>query len=150
MKWLYAAYRKGAFKLPDGLSQEDFVSAVMVETLGFEEIYTLFAPLYEESHHRGEKVPIGLVGANFNQHRMEVHAVWLPWASRRNILEASLKFLNFMRARHLVLIFVRKETRHFFEHLCRYGVLRNVGVIDDYWAGASAWVFHTRGYRAEP
>jgi hypothetical protein len=146
-QWLYAAYRMGGFELPEGFSYEEFEVAFYEWSVTAHEVYMLEAPLQDsQSARNGAVLPVGLVKAEISDHRMEAHAIWFPWSTTRNKIEATLAFLDSMRTRYLVLVLAKKEARRFFEQVMRYGILKRVGWIDDWYEqGEAVMAYHTRG-----
>lgn len=69
--------------------------------------------------------------------------LWFPWASRRNKLESTVNFINEVRKEVALMEYASMEDQRFFEHICKYGIMRRVGtsyVIGD----GPAAVFETR------
>ena len=56
--------------------------------------------------------------------------VWFPWASVRNHLESSIKFLDEQRKENLILIYDNKKSHSFYVRMAQYGLLKRVGKID--------------------
>lgn len=52
---------------------------------------------------------------------------WFPWASKRNVIECSLKFLRDIDL--YVVGYSSTDDKDFFVHLCKYGVIRRVGTL---------------------
>lgn len=78
-------------------------------------------------------------------HLMEPHVYWFPWATPRNRVEGATKFLNVMRKVWTILIYAEDKDHAFFKRIERYGVLRQVGKIHNYFeSGGTASVFQTR------
>lgn len=137
LKWLWAAYRRGGFAdAPKDLDAKDFEQWAVAEIVQLDEGYLLSVDK-----------PVGLVLARLNDHRMEPHVWWFPWATPRNKLECAVKFLSSIRFKSLVMIPAAKEDWSFYEHLLRYGMMKVVGKVDDYFGeGEQAKLFQTRGY----
>ena len=77
--------------------------------------------------------PLGLIGVTHGAGDILFpHAVWFSWASARNRMVAALRVLQDLRDSGMVLITVHDKEAHLFKHLCKYGVLRQVGVIRYY------------------
>lgn len=135
LKYLWAAYRRGAFErfIPDNLKQEGFRTAVL-EFVGSVihkggEVFTFMAkkPFGE--------IPVGMVVVGINGTIAEPHAFWFPEATPRNRLELSLAFLIELKKNFKFHLWVRagKDPAHpspdwkHYSHLCKYGVIRTVG-----------------------
>ena len=136
--FLIAAYKKGAF---------DDVLKMLQRTLDLPEIEELtneeFRALFTELFRTGEyavltamasafrkmdaQVPVGLVDLNSEGHRMVPRVMWFPWASPRNKIEATVKFLDDHRKDRLVLIYDNEKSHLFFVRMARYGLLKRIG-----------------------
>lgn len=70
--------------------------------------------------------------------------IWFSWASKRNKLEAAVHFLNQMRKEVTILGFAEPIAIPFFEHICRYGVLRRAGTVFDMIGEGPRGIYQTR------
>lgn len=57
--------------------------------------------------------------------------IWFPWASKRNKLETTLHFINEIREHLVVMEFAKQNDKKHWEHICKYGVMRRVGTVND-------------------
>jgi hypothetical protein len=98
-------------------------------------------------------MPVGYVLLWARGRLLEIsNFIWFDWASHRNCIEAALNFLNQFRstvheqtARKYKLIgFVEGKDRPFFDHLCKYKVLRMVGKVYDLYEDGAGFVYETR------
>lgn len=117
---LYLAYRGGTFdNLPGGpdkgLSKEEFSRKAIEAIARWDDAIILEA---------GK--PVGLAVVHLLGLHGLVNIFWFPWASPRNKLETTLKFI-LDHKRHIHLMAASGEKR-FFDHLYRYGVVRGIGV----------------------
>ena len=55
----------------------------------------------------------------------------MPWSTLRQRLQGFLAWLNVTRRQSLVFDCAAQSEKRFFEHLCRYGVMKRVGTVDD-------------------
>lgn len=93
---------------------------------------------------KGEKdIPICLCMIEFQQNRAYPNAWWFPEATPRNRLELSIKFLIDLKAKFLVLIPAQEYEVAHFKHLCKYGLLRKVGTIREYFSDGKAVLFQS-------
>lgn len=69
--------------------------------------------------------------------------IWFPWATARNKLESIVYFMNAMRKDWLIMEFAVPNEQAFFDHVCRYGVMRRAGTLYDLYTVPAA-VFQTR------
>lgn len=134
-RWLWAAYGKGAFlDVPRGLDLDQFVAAAYDRLNRFSEQF-----LVETDR------PIGLILTLTDGYRFEPHAEWFPWASQRNRMTGALTFLNRERKDRLGVIYMDMSGKTFLEHLAKYGVLRRVGTVFDFFEpDSNAVLFQTR------
>lgn len=87
-------------------------------------------------------LPVGLVVQMTNGHYAEPHVIWFPEASSRNRLELALAFLVELKRHYKVLLWVREANWKFYDHLCKYGVIRTVGKFRAYYPdGENAYLF---------
>lgn len=143
--YVWAAYQKGAFEGSDffapGLNAKEFetVLAQVVErflTKGLSEIVTVMG-----------EVPLAMISVEYSDRLALPHAYWFPWATPRNKVETGVKFFIQLKKNNLVLITVKDEVDvKYFQHLCKYGLLRAVGKIRDYYPdGEGAMLFQSVG-----
>ena len=139
--YAWAAYRRGSFNgsplFPADMNVVEFTAKLddfRVEMICMgHEVGIWLARKGEET------IPVGLVSIEYSDIMAIPHFVWFPEASSRNHLELALKFHMNLKKQHLVLINLvsRKGEKSvdvkFNEHLCKYGVLRRVGTIRDYY-----------------
>lgn len=142
-KYLWAAYRSGDFDLPvpEGLEAKDFDAVVLSVMAGFDDWRIVTAPTK-----RGV-IPVGLFGGQVMDDRKNLssHVLWFPWASERNKLEAMVRYLANMRHDFIILAKASFDFRDFFNHVCRYGVLRRVGTINGWFDGEPCALYQSQG-----
>lgn len=156
-KWAYAAYRKGAFADVEGfddgqmdhMEPEDFtakLSMVLMQAMdNGAEIIVATAP--------GEKgdMPMALVSINYSPREKGrqvalPHAIWFPWAKARTRLALGLRFMIDLKAKNSVIVTAQGDDVKYFKHLCRYGVLRPVGKLEDWYGeGRHGQLFQSKG-----
>jgi hypothetical protein len=79
--------------------------------------------------------------------------VWFDYASQRNILAATVNFLNEMRRsvhpdtgrKYVVLEFAEQKDEEFFNTICKYGVMRRTGTYMEIYDG-KACAYETRSF----
>lgn len=145
MKYLWAAYRNGAMKelgIPLGLSAPDFDAQFKYLVLNnFDAVWVGFGPT------KKGQLPIGVVFASWARgfhHMIVAGVVIMPWASKRNIIEMGVSFLNDIRRELQLVIYAVGEHRHLYEVACKHGVLRRVGTSYTAIPNQAAAVFETR------
>lgn len=126
MRYFYAGYRKGAFPMiDDGLKPQEFTTAFysILGSMPNADLLTIF---------NDAGTIIGLcVVTHFGQ-RIEPHATWMPWAEKSAILATLIKFYHAYSQEYTVLVPVKKETRQCYDHIKRYGIMRYVGMVRDF------------------
>jgi len=70
--------------------------------------------------------------------------IWFPWASKRNKIETGVHLFNQMRKEVTVFGFAEPESISYFEHICRYGVMRRAGTVFDMTQDGPMAIFQTR------
>lgn len=148
MKYLYAAWRLGKLSgfgdlTVEGDTPDEFVDSIVSYLVQRAHVaYTLIAkPPGRETMPVG--IVFGIVPFYGKQFMMVGNFTWFPWASKRNRLEATVHFLNQMRQEWAILGLADVDVP-FFEHVCRYGVLRRVGTLFDVDKEGPTPVFQTR------
>jgi hypothetical protein len=118
-------------EIPKGLEPEEF-DKVIGELYGRAvnnnaNFYVLKANTKLKS---GDQIaPVGFVVLSNFQEVLYPHVFWMPWATPRNKMETSVRFLADLNKEHNVMVIVPKETFGWFSHLGKYGVLRKVGTL---------------------
>lgn len=132
-EYIWADYKKGnmeflnnAYEMPKDVESEDFRKEVETRmfAVGFNAAWIIHGHSW-----RRKKEPLGFVIARIDGHRMDSHIHYFYFATKRNKLEGTVKFIQEMRQLYTIIAHVRPEDERFFEHLCRYGIGRKVGVI---------------------
>ena len=138
----------GSFdKFPEGLEYRQFQDALGNSLLeGYFETFVLTGWLKGKQHRPLGLATLSLQGS-FDDGRLLLTpgVVWFPWATARNKVEAWVNFLNQQRKVRLLILRVPMEDKRYMEQMCRYGICRRVGTIEDFFApGAVATEFQTR------
>lgn len=147
LKFAYAAWRLAGLDMLYFDPDADMAGPEWVEYTAeflanhYDRAYTLFAKTKEG------KRPAGIVLMHQPDKRAAVlwmaDVLWFPWATPRNKLESIVNFMNIMRKDWLVMEFAVPDEAAFFDHVCRYGVMRRAGTIFDLYTVPAA-VFQTR------
>lgn len=121
--YFWAAYKKGLFRtfnLPDGLDPMEFSMAFSEYVLeNFTGTWTQLADTREGF------IPVGLIGGVFVGPVMIVgDMIWMPWASKRNIYESAVNFIDEMRQKIMVMDFAAYKDRKFFDSISRIGIMK--------------------------
>lgn len=145
VKYAWAAYKKGALAAM-GFSKE----------MSADEFKMTFEAFVISSHHaawtliaptKKGNIPVGIVLAAWapNAPYMIVNGLcWFPWASKRNVLEAIICFLNGVRKEHPLVFYALPEHKRTYEVCAMHGVVRRVGTSFVAFPGQQAAVFETR------
>ena len=129
VKYAWAAYKKGALA-PMGFEGTDLTADEF--KAAFEEVvitrcpatWTLFAPTSKGV------MPVGIVfgaWAPNAQYIIVTGMCWFPWASKRNIVEAIVNFLNGVRREFMLVFYALPEHKRTYEVCAMHGVVRRVG-----------------------
>lgn len=148
LKYIWAAYKKGSLapmgdKFSDGLMSADefkkeFEEAVITQ---FNAAWTIFA------NTRKGFIPVGVVFAAWapNAPYLIVTGLcWFPWASKRNVIESIVGFLNGVRKELMLVFYALPEHKRTYEVCAMHGVVRRVGTSYVAFPGKAAAVFETR------
>lgn len=148
VKYAYAAYKKGALsamgeKFADGLmSADEFKSAFEEWVLtNYHAAWTLFA-----TTQRG-MIPVGVVFASAapaSSYLIVNGMAWFPWATKRNVVEAMVNFLNGIRKDVPLVFYALPEHKRMYEVCAMHGIVRRVGTSYVAVPGKPAAVFETR------
>jgi len=158
LKYCWAAYRRGGFAnlIDADLDATEFTSRFLSVAGQFSmqggELVAVLGPTP-----KGD-IPIAIVAINYDggERRYPIafpHVEWFPEASDRNKVEAGVRFFLELKRRKTAIVLARherdKETREtrYFNHLCKYGLLRPVGHLRDHFAeGVNAMIYETVGH----
>ena len=141
--YIWAAAKRGVFEIGEATAEE-FKG----------ELSRMLADLMEKggagyiglAKKDGRDIPICLCLIEFQQNRAYPSVWWFPEASARNRIELGVKFLIELKAEFLVLFPVERAKERevaYFLHLCKYGLIRKVGTIREYFPGGKAWLFQS-------
>jgi hypothetical protein len=143
IKYLWAAYKQGAF--PDmeaGLEPDEFKETFYsIVQAKFHAVWTLFGPT------RKGFIPVGVVFATWAPNGpflIVTGAVWMPWASKRNIVECMVGFLNGVRKEFALQFYALPEHKRLYEVCAMHGAVRRIGTSYTAIAGKHAAMFETR------
>lgn len=143
LKYLWAAYRKGAdfgeAFVPD-LDAAAFRERFEAISSGLSEGWIITADTKEG--YRPAGVIFGAV-APLGAYLVIVSATWFPWATKRNVLEGTVAFLNTVR-RLPVIWYATDEHKRLYEVCCMHGIVRRVGTSFVVFPGRPAAVYETR------
>lgn len=143
VKWFWAAYRKGDdFHRPDvfeeGLSATEFKDVfIAFVTEHFPTAFMLTAPTDKGV------MPVGAIfGLPVAQMFMTFGGVFFPWATPRNRVETIINAVNELRKEVVICEFAKPETKDFWMHVVRHGIMRRAGT-SQHIHGESAPIFES-------
>lgn len=156
LPFLWAAYRTGSLKklhgvFADGLSQEDFRVAI--------EWYISNNNLQTVSFYYEKEGKKRMIGVGFFWVRGRVFQtsdlIWFSWASKRIILENYVNFINNMRKKlhdetglpFVILEFAMEKDKSYFDHVCKYGVMRRVGTSEEIYPNSKCCIYESRSLK---
>ena len=142
MKWVWAAYRKGALKdLSEFFSGDPKEFTNEWAALLDSDIYCWICVADTPQG----RVPVGLaLGRPFVYGMLLMgNLTWFPWASERNIYESTVNLVNDLRKEAVLLFHVEQHDKEFAVQMCRHGIMRRVGTLMDVENGPLA-VFQSR------
>jgi hypothetical protein len=133
MKYVWAAYKRGAIKgplFPEGLEPADFrakLADLAIKLIrGNGEITILVGKTAHGQIPLGLVITVLAVGGD-HAPCASSHVQWFPEASARNKLECGARFLVDLKETVNVSISAAERDWPFYAHLCKYGILRPVG-----------------------
>jgi hypothetical protein len=143
VKYVWAAYKKGALA-PMGfegtdLSAEEFKSR-------FEETVVTRCPATWVLFAQQKLKPIGVVFGSWApnaQYIIIAGMCWFPWATKRNIVESMVNFLNGVRKEFMLVFYTLPEHKRTYEVCAMHGVVRRVGTSYVAIPGKASAVFET-------
>lgn len=149
MRWLFAAYKRGALAGMGGAFAKTDMDAATFKAAFEGEVmekyhgaWTLFA-----NTARGRS-PVGVVFGVWAPLMANVMVVagiaFFPWASRRNIVEATVAFFAGIRRTIHFIGFARPEHKRLYVVCCAHAVMRQTGTSYIVFPDKPAAVFETR------
>ncbi len=150
LKWLWLAYKENSFQeeiVKPGLGRDEFIAAIMQILPHSVATFILFAPftgVIKGKEFKGEAIPVGIVTNNMFAFRTSPHVDWFAWATPRNKLEATLRYLAKVRKDGVHMILTSEPDTPFFTHFAMYGIINRVGKVDGYYLDLTdAMLFQT-------
>ena len=126
IKILWVAHKKSPFPgLEEGLNESAFAEAILKEN---SDIFVI----EDENEQYTETGPVGVILATGDGWKVEPHALWFPWATKKNILRGAVAFFQWARNTRkigCVLTSVLPEGKNLYDRVCEYGVLHYVGKV---------------------
>lgn len=152
LKFVFAAWRMGKLDFPTFRPDLDDVERASHATEFCRQLHEFLVSNYHRqfalvANSSEGKLPVGFallfqphVGSSI---LIMGDIIWMPWASARNKLETVVHMMNALRRDSVVLEFSPPSEQPFWDHVCRYGVMRRVGTTFDIYAEPAA-TYQTR------
>ena len=119
------------------MNRDEFEAAIIDFIQQYDGVYFILAKL-----DRGE-TPIGVVTAKMTQRIMEPHVDWFPWSNLRVRVEGIAAFADHMGKRFKLITAVSTDDAPLFQRLAKYGIIRKVGTVHQYYDDGDATVFES-------
>ena len=143
--YLWAAYKRGALShlpdFPENMTAEAFGTRMSEEIVALIQTQGDAEVLIAKTRHGS--IPIGLATIHYAARHIEPEWLWFSEASLRNKLECAAKFLVALKSQVGIVIAAKPENVTFYGHLCKYGILRRVGIFHDYWPSENAVLYQS-------
>jgi hypothetical protein len=137
--YLWVAYKTGVFshlaEFKDEMDSDTFrktMLAVLGNILNNGDAWML----YSQSKH-----PVGMMVGLGAENRMEPHVFWFKNSTPRNRLECVLKWLIDAKQKYALFLWIKEADWKLYFHLCKYGVIREVGKYRNFPGGGDAMLF---------
>ena len=144
IKILWVAHKnKPLYGLEEGLDEKEFVN----DLLGVNQEMVIIED--ENSQYKG-RGPIGIILVKSNDWKIEPHAVFFPWATKKNILRSAVAFFQWARnSRKIgcVLTSVLPDGKNLYDRVCKYGVLHYVGKVVNGDPRGDEYLYSVKGKR---
>lgn len=155
MPYLWAAYRKGSFDIAHPVFKEHLTKDEFLEAVVWFMDENRLAGFIFMAEVSGKTQPIGL-GLFWERGRIlqTENLIWFPWSTKRSILESYVSFIaNFRKEIHeesgknyVILEFAQEKDRKYFDHVCRYGVMRRVGTSLEVYPDGKSCIYESRSF----
>jgi len=126
IRWVFAGYKKDAFKgdAPEGLDPNEFIKFVEDVSIGYSRILVM--------KDRENKV-LSLVLVNVITHIVEARTYHMPWCSSAQKLKGAVMYFAGISEDFTGIKYSAPKEDRYCKHLVRYGVLRKVGTVKDFY-----------------
>lgn len=142
MGWLWVAYLKGSFKIPDGLTQPEFASEVGNILGRFEN----FIVDDDNPKFKGGRGPVALICVSSDGWKYEPAIAFFKWATPKNMLRVSVSFFHKSSLSSKVGVCIVKWGKSvLLDHLKKYGVLFPRGRIPMGCANGDEFIYSVLG-----
>ena len=137
IKYFYAAYKK---KEHDNKTPLEFKNELLSYiNHSYDDAYVLLANVKDK---------LEVIGSFFAQYAGPLMVVgdvsWFPWASKRNRIESMVNAINELRKERLMIFISNLKEKRFYEYICKHGILKRIGTLDDLYKDEPAAMFQSR------
>lgn len=147
--FLWAAYQRGSFEIPQDLSQSDFLVAMDQRFGSFNLLWMIED---DNKGFRGGRGPVAIVGIQTDGWTVIPKGHFFSWATSKNILRSMVAFFQMVRYQKDIgvcrLEVTGKDARSLF-HIERYGVLYPRGRIRNGSPNGDLFLFSIAGKKAQ-
>jgi hypothetical protein len=153
MPYIWAGYRTGAFDIfgdefKGKMTKEDFI-----DTFSLFLDNNQLAPFVFLAKLNGELKPVG-IGLFWERGRVlqTVNLIWFSWATKTSILSSYVSFINSIRKEkyletnknYVIIECARTKDQKFFDHVCKYGIMRRVGTSLEIYYNDKCCIYESR------
>jgi hypothetical protein len=133
MAYIWAAYKRGSLdRLDPAFEDHELDPAAFHETFMTYLVRSHNEVVIFYAHGKKGYGPIGFAASWLSNRILTIgKMVWFPEATPRAIVESVVNFVNSRRRRDVILGFADEPDTKFFVVLCKHGILRTVGHIND-------------------
>jgi len=144
---VWAEYSTGNFYLPAGLSNDEFVDQLLSMLAIWDSLWFVEDASTQFSSGTG---PVALVSIRSDGWRIEPHMHHFSWSTTRQKLRSVIALLQMLRHdKNVGVVFcvVEERLKHFFDHVCQYGVLFPKGRLLQGLPTGTAFMYSIKGKR---
>jgi hypothetical protein len=139
IKYLWAAYK---LQIDDKDITPEAFQYVTLETIDTTYDYAWILEAPTKTH---DIFPVGIIFGVKNNTFVNISDIeWFPWASKRNIVEASLHFAAKVREQETVTIAVKMKDKNTMEHFTKYGIITRIGTLKGVFDNEPAPFYQTK------
>lgn len=139
LKWVYAAYRLGAFGPMTNKNPEQFNQDFYEQTMLHDVVFMM------QSVTKKGRIPVGITLGKFMGPILFLgDTTWFPWSSSRNRMECATHVLNELRKEYICMLFCSWSEKDFYTNIAKHGILRRMGKICGLLTDGDAPLFQTR------
>lgn len=144
LRYFWAAYQMGEWDdiMSPDMNRQEFIDT-LYSIIGLFDIEFILEARSDDGMR-----PMGIVLANYaiEDHAMEPHVTWFPWANTRARLGCTIQFLREIGKTRKILLYIDAKNMRYFERLHEYKVIaRGCKIPDANGPGNPVMLFYTPG-----